>query len=83
MAAVGNPPLQKNASILPSLSASADSRGAEPLPLTSFAGSRPAADSSRSAVTSVPLPGDPVDTVWPRRSATRRMPDDASVTIWV
>ena len=34
----------------------------------------------RSASTSVPLPGDPVDTSRPRRSANCRIPDDAVVT---
>jgi hypothetical protein len=37
----------------------------------------------RNAITSVPLPGEPVDTTLPRRSATDEIGDVASVTIWV
>jgi len=34
----------------------------------------------RVAITSVPLPGDPVETTFPRRSLTVRIPDEAIVT---
>ena len=63
IAAVGRPPLQKNASILPSLSASTDCVDAEPLAADVAyrdRGRRRAA--LRNAITSVPLPGEPVET---------------------
>ena len=56
------------------LERSADSDAPRPCRVTSRSGSRPAARSTRNAITSVPLPGEPVDTVLPRRSATDAMP---------
>ena len=82
-AAVGRPPLKKNAATLPSFNAPADSDAPSPWRVTSRSGSSPAALSTRKAMTSVPLPGDPVDTVLPRRSATLAMPVDAVVTMCV
>ena len=45
-AAVGSPPLQKNASIFPSFNESADSEAPSPCRVTSASGSRPAARST-------------------------------------
>ena len=81
--AVGMPPVQKNASILPSLRASTDALTLSPCRRRSRSASRPAAFSSRTAITSVPLPGEPVDTTLPRRSVTRLMFLPSSVAICV
>ena len=78
IAAVGTPPLQKNASTLPSFSAPADSAALSWCRVMSFRGSSPAAARTRSAMSSVPLPGDPTDTTRPFRSATRLIPLDCA-----
>ena len=66
-------PLQKNASIFPSFNASTDALTLRLCLRMSLSGSRPAALSTRNAITSVPLPGEPVDTTRPFRSASRLM----------
>ena len=82
--AVGKPPLQKNASILPSFSASTDALTRQaPGAGCRESGSSPAARSTRNAITSVPLPGDPVETTLPRKSASRSMPLPSTVTTCV
>lgn len=77
---VGRPPLQKNASIFPSFNASTDSDTPSPWRVRSLSGSSPAARSTRNAITSVPLPGEPVDTTLPLSPATDVTPDEASAT---
>ena len=75
IAAVGRPPLQKNASILPSLSASTDAFTRQRLPADVAVRIEPGGRAAmRNAITSVPLPGEPVETTLPRRSASRSMP---------
>ena len=49
----------------------------------SRSGSRPAARRIRTAVTSVPLPGEPTETRFPRRSATVATPVPSIVTRWL
>jgi hypothetical protein len=49
----------------------------------SASGSSPAAASTRLAMTSVPLPAEPVETVFPARSATLLIPLSSVVTTWV
>ncbi len=83
MAAVGTPPLQKNASSLPSFSAPADSATLNACREMSLRGSSPAAANTRSAMSSVPLPGDPTEMTFPFRSAIRRMPRLALTTTCV
>ena len=80
-AAVGTPPTQKNASIFRSLIALTDSAAPRRSCLMSFLGSMPTASSTRSAMTSTPLPGEPVDTRLPLRSASLVMPVPSTVTI--
>src|SRR5262245_13080431 len=81
--AVGRPPLQKNASIFPSLSASTDAFTVRPCLPMSLSGSMPAARSTRNAITSVPLPGEPVETTRPRRSVRRLIPLPSTVATCV
>ena len=68
-AAVGRPPTQKKASILLSLIALTDSATPSRSRFMSLSLSRPAASIMRNAITSVALPGEPVDTRLPFRSA--------------
>src|SRR6267143_1429465 len=68
-AAVGSPPTQKKASILRSLSAFTDSATPSRSRFMSRSLSRPAASMTRNPITSVALPGDPVETRLPLRSA--------------
>ena len=78
--AVGTPPLQKKASILPSFSASTDWATPRLTGVRSRPGSRPAARSTRVAISSVPLPAAPIDTCLPARSAIRATPLDPLAT---
>ena len=73
-AAVGSPPTQKNASILLSFMAFTDSATPSRSRLTSLSLSSPAASRIRKAITSVALPGDPVEMCLPLRSAILLMP---------
>src|SRR6266705_1961649 len=73
-AAVGRPPTQKNASILRSLSAFTDSATPSRSRFMSRSLSRPAASMTRNPITSVALPGEPVETRLPFRSAIFVMP---------
>ena len=68
-AAVGSPPTQKNASIRRSLSALTDSATPRRSRRMSLSRSRPAPSITRNAITSVALPGEPVDTRLPFRLA--------------
>ena len=79
-AAVGRPPTQKNASILPSLSALTDSATPRRSRFMSLSLSMPAASIRRKAITSVALPGEPVDTRLPLRSASLLMPLPSTLT---
>ena len=79
-AAVGMPPTQKNASILRSLTALTDSATPSRSRFMSLSLSRPAASMTRNAITSVALPGDPVETRLPFRSAIVSMPVPSTVT---
>src|SRR5262249_43555103 len=72
--AVGSPPTQKKASILRSLSALTDSATPSRSRLMSLSLSRPAASMRRKAITSVALPGGPVETRLPLRSASFSTP---------
>ena len=82
-APVGTPPDQKNASIDPSRSACVDSPTPSWRFVMSSSGSRPATSSSRSAITSVPEPGEPTDTVRPRMSSIVSIPESALTATWV
>ena len=79
-AAVGRPPTQKKASILPSLIAFTDSATPRRSRFMSLSLSRPAASITRNAITSVALPGEPVETRLPFRSAILLMPRPSTVT---
>ena len=79
-AAVGSPPTQKNASIFLSLIAFTDSATPSRSRRMSLSWSRPTASITRKAMTSVALPGEPVDTRLPLRSATVLMPVPSMVT---
>ena len=57
--------------------------GAEPLPRDVTVGIESGSRSTRMAITSVPLPGEPVETVLPRRSPTDATPLEAVVTMCV
>ena len=83
-AEVGSPPTQKKASILWSLMALTDSAAPSRSRFMSLSLSRPAASMTRNAMTSVALPGEPVDTRLPLRSAIVLMPVPSIVTtcIW-
>ena len=81
--AVGSPPLQKKASIFPSLIASTEALTVRPCLRMSRSGSIPTARSTRNAITSVPLPGEPVETTLPRRSASEWMFLPSMVATWV
>ena len=82
-APVGTPPDQKNASIEPSRIAWTDSPTPSPRLAMSSSGSRPATSSRRSAITSVPEPGEPTETVLSRRSSSFSMPESALTTTCV
>jgi hypothetical protein len=79
-AAVGRPPTQKKASILPSFSALTDSAAPRRSRLRSLSLSMPAASIRRKAITSVALPGEPVDTRLPLRSANLLTPLPSTLT---
>ena len=83
MPGVGSPPDQNIASMVPSFMPSTVLPSSSRCALTSFAGSSPAAVSSRLAITSVPERGEPVETRLPRMSATVAMPASARTTTWV
>ena len=83
IAAVGRPPDQMKASILLSLIAPTDSATLSFSRLTSFSGSMPYASRSRSAMSSVPLPGAPVEILFPFRSLIFSIPLPWTVTTWV
>ena len=73
-AAVGRPPTQKKASILLSFMALTDSATPSRSRLTSLSLSMPAASRMRKAITSVALPGEPVEMCLPFRSASLLTP---------
>ena len=79
-AAVGKPPTQKKASILRSLIAFTDSAAPKRSLLISLSLSKPAASSKRKAITSVALPGLPVLTCFPFRSAVVLIPVLSTLT---
>ena len=83
MPGVGRPPDQNSASIDPSFMPSTVLVRSNRCAATSVCGSRPAACSSRLAITSVPEPGDPVDTRLPRMSAIEVMPLPVRAITWV
>ena len=68
--AVGSPPTQKNASMVPSFTACTDSLIDSCCLLMSLSGLSPAASSMRLATTWVPELGGPSETRLPFRSAT-------------
>ena len=79
-AAVGSPPTQKNASIFRSLIAFTDSATPSRSRFMSLSLSSPAASITRKPMTSVALPGEPVETRLPFRSAMLLMPVPSIVT---
>ena len=83
IAAVGMPPVQKNASIEPSRIAWADSPTPRPRLWMSSSGSSPAAFSRRRPMISAPEPGEPTDTVLPFMSSIESIPEPAFATTCV
>lgn len=83
IAAVGRPPDHTSPSIEPSFMPSTVLVRSSRCACTSLAGSRPAASSSRCAMTSVPEFGDPVEMVLPAMSWIDVMPESARTTTCV
>ena len=83
MPGVGSPPDQTIASIVPDFMPSTVLGRSSRCGCTSVSGFRPAACSTRWAMTSVPDFGEPVETRLPLMSATELMPASARTTTCV
>ena len=83
MPGVGSPPDQNIASIEPSFMPSTVLVRSSRCAAMSVSGFRPADSSSRLAMTSVPEPGEPVETRLPRMSAIEAMPAPLRATTCV
>ncbi|MNC85860.1 hypothetical protein D3C83_14760 [compost metagenome] len=77
---VGSPTTKKKPSIFLSFTAFADSATPRRSRVMSFNGSMPAASRTRNAMTSVALPGEPVDRRLPLRSFMVLIPVPSTVT---